>query len=424
MAICYLGLGSNLGDRKKNIQLAIDFLRDIDGIRIESSSALYETDPQGCPYGSPKFLNGVIKIKTTLGPEQLLMTLKSIEKKLGRKGVKQKFSPRPIDLDILFYANKKINLPNLKIPHQHLRERDFVLKPLKEIAPKVIKSLARKMKVISSIDRMRQFIAEEKAMNKTIGFVPTMGCLHQGHLSLIRQAKKDCDICVASIFVNPIQFSPEEDYKKYPRDLECDSILAKSAGCDCIFYPEVKNMYPESYLTYVNVEKITDCLCGAVRPGHFKGVTTVVAKFLNIIQPDIAYFGQKDYQQVLVIRKMAYDLNMPLKIKIMPIIRESDGLSMSSRNTYLNVRERHEAAVLYQSLSKAKKMVLAGEKNSEKIIAGIRDMIMQKNSARIDYIAVTDAGTLEPLEQVKGKALIALAVWLGKTRLIDNIIVA
>ena len=424
MVTCYIGLGSNLGDRRKNIDLAIGFLRAVSGIKVESSSGLYETDPQGCPCGSPKFLNGVIKIKTTLGPEQLLGILKSIEKRLGRKVVRQRFSPRPIDLDILFYANKKINLPNLKIPHQHLKERDFVLKPLKEIAPKIIKSLARQMKVISSIDRMRRFIAEEKAMHKTIGFVPTMGYLHQGHLSLIRQAKRDCDTSVLSIFVNPIQFGLKEDYKKYPRDLERDSILAKSAGCDCIFYPELKNMYPESYLTYVNVEKITDYLCGAVRPGHFKAVTTVVAKLFNIIQPDTAYFGQKDYQQALVIQKMADDLNMPLKIKVMPIIRESDGLALSSRNTYLNARERPEAAVLYQSLQKAKKMVLAGEKNSEKIIAGVRDVIMQKKSARIDYIAVTNAGTLEPLEQVKGKTLIALAVWIGKTRLIDNVFIA
>ena len=422
MVTCYLGLGSNLGNRQKNIKSALRYLESLNKVKIEKVSSLYETEPQGYPVLSPRFLNGVARVKTNLSPGVLLKELKNIETKLGRQK-QRRLSVRPIDLDILLYGNKKINTPDLKIPHPRIQERSFVLTPLKEIAPSVIKSLSARIKIISGIAAMRSFIKEKKSRGKTIGFVPTMGYLHQGHLSLIRQAKKDNDICAVSIFVNPIQFGPKEDYRKYPRDLERDSILAQSAGCDVIFCPKAKDMYPEDYYTYINVEKLTKTLCGASRPGHFRGVATVVAKLFNIVQPDIAYFGQKDYQQALIIKKMAGDLNMPLKIKAMPIIRESDGLAMSSRNTYLNTKERNEAAVLYQSLLKAKDMIRQGERDAGRIISVVKEMIQKKKSARIDYVAIADAETLGPLKYVKGKSVIALAVWIGRTRLIDNIIV-
>ena len=440
MVTCYIGLGSNLGKREENIKSALAYIESMRKARVINLSRFYETEPQGGPADSPRFINAVAKIRTELSPVKLFRELKILEARLGRKDTKR-FGPRIIDLDILFYANKRINLPFLKIPHPNLRERDFVLKPLKEVAPAIIRSLSKEMKIIPSIAGMRKFVAREKAKNKTIGLVPTMGYLHRGHLSLIKQAKKDCAVCVVSVFVNPLQFGPKEDYRIYPRDLGQDSILAKSAGCDCLFYPEAKDMYPvrnysatgkkkdvsngihpKEHLTYVNVEKLTDCLCGLSRPGHFKGVATVVAKLFNAVQPDIAYFGQKDYQQALVIRKMAQDLNFNLTIKVMPIVREADGLAMSSRNTYLNNQERREAVVLSQSLRKARSAVLDGERNSNKIIAKIKNEIIQRKSAKIDYIAVVDAQTLEPLEYVKGKTLIALAVWIGKTRLIDNIV--
>lgn len=420
---CYIGLGSNLGRRRKNIELALNCLRDTGGIKIERLSSLSETEPQNCPAGSPRFINGVVKIKTVFNPGQLLERLGTIEKRLGRDRAREIPCRRPIDLDILFYGDRKIDAPGLKIPHPRLEERDFVLKPLKEIAPGRIKSLAKKMKIISSIAQMRSFKLKESKKHRTIGFVPTMGCLHQGHLSLIRQAKKDCHTCVVSIFVNPIQFGPKEDYRIYPRDLERDSILAKSAGCDCIFYPQVKNMYPKSYLTYVNVEEITDGLCGASRPGHFKGVATVLTKLFNIVQPGIAYFGQKDYQQALVIQNMVKDLNMPLKIKVMPIIRESDGLALSSRNAYLNIQEREDALILYKSLQKAKEMVLGGEEDTKKIITKLKKYILKKRSARIEYVALVDAETLAPVSQIKRRVLVVLAVWIGKTRLVDNLII-
>ena len=270
---------------------------------------------------------------------------------------------------------------------------------------------------------MRQFIKTQKKAKKTIGFVPTMGYLHEGHLSLMRQAKKDCDISVISIFVNPTQFGPREDYKKYPRNIKRDERLARSVGVDAIFYPTVKQMYPQGYLAYVNVEELTGVLCGKSRPGHFRGVTTIVAKLFNIVQSDIAYFGQKDAQQAIVIQKMVKDLDMPIKIKIMPIIREPDGLAMSSRNTYLNPQERIDALVLSQSLKKARQMVRQGKRSSKKIILQMRRMIAAKKTAKIDYISCVRLDSLEPVSQIKGKILIALAVWIGKTRLIDNIII-
>ena len=270
---------------------------------------------------------------------------------------------------------------------------------------------------------MRQFIATKRRKDKTIGFVPTMGYLHEGHLSLMRQAKKDRDISVISIFVNPAQFSPSEDFKKYPRNVRRDLALAKSAGVDVVFYPSSKAIYPKGYLTYVNVEKFTEVLCGKSRPGHFRGVITIVTKLFNIVQPDIAYFGQKDAQQAIVIKKMVQDLDMPVKIKIMPIVREPDGLAMSSRNAYLNLKERTDALVLYQSLIRAKRMIKKGERSSKKIVSAMRQMITAKKTADIDYISCVGLNNLEPLSRIQGRALIALAVFIGKTRLIDNIIV-
>ncbi len=278
------------------------------------------------------------------------------------------------------------------------------------------------MKLIRSLARLSREIKKLKRRNKTIGLVPTMGYLHQGHLSLMRRAKKDCDASVISIFVNPTQFGPKEDYKKYPRDLKRDLRLARSVGVDIIFNPAPEDMYPENYRTYLNVEKLTNGLCGASRPGHFRGVTTVVTKLFNLVKPDIAYFGQKDAQQVRVIEKMAQDLNMDIKIKIMPIVREIDGLAMSSRNVCLNKEERKQAPVLYQALKLAKKMILSGEKKSQKIILAMKNLIKMKTKAKIDYINIVDRENLEQVKNIKNTVLVALAAGIGKTRLIDNIV--
>ncbi len=256
-----------------------------------------------------------------------------------------------------------------------------------------------------------------------IGLVPTMGYLHEGHLSLVREAKKKADIIVMSIFVNPTQFGPNEDFKNYPRDFDRDAALAKTAGCDIIFYPDHCEVYPASYLTYVEVEKITRVLCGLSRPTHFRGVTTIVAKLFNIVKPHVAVFGQKDAQQVMVIKRMVTDLNYDIEIIIAPTIREKDGLAMSSRNSYLSPDQRAQAVVLYQSLMEANRMIDEGERDIGIIKNTMRAMIEQQPDAVIDYIEIVDTATLESQRKLTGEVLIALAVKIGKPRLIDNIIV-
>lgn len=262
-----------------------------------------------------------------------------------------------------------------------------------------------------------------RARGKRIGLVPTMGYLHEGHLSLVREAKQQSDIVVMSIFVNPTQFAPSEDFEDYPRDFNRDVKLAETAGCDIIFYPDVNHVYPMNYLTFVTVEKITEVLCGASRPAHFRGVTTIVAKLFNIVKPHLAVFGQKDAQQAIVIKRLVEDLNFNIQIIVAPIIREEDGLAMSSRNIYLTPGQRKQATILYQSLMAAKKLIEAGERKAQAIKAHIREIIETQPEAVIDYIEIVDTMGLEPQIILKGETLIALAVRIGKPRLIDNIIV-
>ena len=278
------------------------------------------------------------------------------------------------------------------------------------------------MIIIETIADMKAVIKSQKQSGKSIGLVPTMGYLHQGHISLVKHSTQENDFTVVSIFVNPTQFGPNEDYDKYPRDLEKDMKLAEQAGVDIIFAPSVKEMYPDGYKTYVAVEGITEVMCGKSRPGHFRGVTTVVTKLFNIITPTKAYFGQKDAQQVAVIKQMVKDLNMNLEIITCPIIREADGLAMSSRNVYLNSEERKAALVLSQSLLNADKLVEGGERSKEKLYKSIYEQISSESLANIEYIEIVDADTLEKVNNIEKRVLVALAVKLGNTRLIDNII--
>lgn len=277
------------------------------------------------------------------------------------------------------------------------------------------------MRIIRSIEEMLEFSSVQKRKNKTIGFVPTMGALHLGHLSLVRQAKKENDVVVVSIFVNPAQFLKNEDFSKYPRVLGKDKELCNQNKVDVIFYPSCSDMYPKGYKTYVAVEDLDKYLCGQSRPGHFRGVTTVVAKLFNIIRPDIAYFGQKDAQQAIIIKRMTRDLNFPLKIKVLPIVRESQGLALSSRNVYLNKKEKEDALCLWQALKLASKLVDSGVSDPKKIKLAMRTLINSKKTARIDYIEITSIDELLPVKKISKNCLIALAVYFGKTRLIDNI---
>ena len=280
------------------------------------------------------------------------------------------------------------------------------------------------MEIISRIPELRARLKQDRLKGKTIGFVATMGCLHDGHLTLMRQARAANDVVVASIFVNPLQFGPTEDYGVYPRDIKRDCELAEAAGVDILFAPEVADMYPGGYenmLTFVDVLGLGKGLCGASRPGHFRGVATVVTKLLNIVQPDKAYFGQKDAQQVVVIRRMTADLDMDIGIVAVPIVREVDGLAMSSRNKFLNPAERQAALALNKSLALAAEELRGGQRDAQRLSQTMREMIAAEPLAKIDYISITDPGTLEDLTAIAGPALIALAVYIGKTRLIDNL---
>lgn len=277
------------------------------------------------------------------------------------------------------------------------------------------------MRVIRSIKQMSEAAKKASAKGKSIGLVPTMGALHQGHLSLIRRARRENDFTAVSIFVNPAQFGPAEDFKRYPRDFKADALLCKREAVDILFYPSIKEMYPAGFGSNITVEALSNVLCGSSRPGHFKGVATVVAKLFNIVKPDTAYFGQKDAQQAIIIKRMVRDLNMPVKIKVLPIVREKDGLAMSSRNVYLSQQERKDALILSESLRYARSLIKGGVADSGKVIQEIRRMINAKKAARIDYVAVVDSRSLEPVNKIKGRCLIALAAWFGKTRLIDNI---
>ncbi len=278
------------------------------------------------------------------------------------------------------------------------------------------------MKVYRSIKPLIEEIGGLKRKQKSIGLVPTMGFLHEGHLGLMRRARRDVDCAVVSIYVNPIQFGPKEDFRKYPRDLRRDLDLCRKCGMDMVFAPDTRTMYPDGFSTYVNVEDLTDTLCGASRPGHFKGVTTVVAKLFNIVRPDTAYFGQKDAQQAIVIKRMVADLNMPVKIKVVPIVRERNGLAMSSRNIYLSPDERKEAVSLRRSLDLAKDLYANGERDSREIIKKMRMAILKEKDAKIDYLSIVDLKDLKDIDRISKNALVAVAVKIGKTRLIDNVI--
>jgi len=280
------------------------------------------------------------------------------------------------------------------------------------------------MKLIEKIKEMQLLANSLIKSNKKIGFVPTMGALHEGHLSLVREAKKNNDVVVVSIFVNPLQFGPNEDFQKYPRTFESDCKLLKKEKVDYLFFPLPSEMYEEGFQTYIEIEKLSLHLCGPSRPGHFKGVTTVVTKLFNIVKPHRAYFGQKDYQQALIIKRMVKDLNFDIEIIVLPIVRETDGLAMSSRNRYLSEDDRKKALALYKSLQLAEKLIKEGEKDTDKLKTKITEKIFEIcPNAKIDYVSIVDPETLEDVITIESKVVIALAVIISGTRLIDNLIV-
>jgi pantoate--beta-alanine ligase len=278
------------------------------------------------------------------------------------------------------------------------------------------------MKICTTIDAMRAASRSQRSVGKRLGLVPTMGALHEGHLSLVRAARARCDVVAASLFVNPLQFGPGEDLAKYPRTLERDRTLFEKEGVDFLFAPSVEEMYPAGAVTYVTVEGLSDKLCGRSRPGHFRGVTTVVSKLFHIVEPDLAFFGQKDAAQVAIISHMVRDLNFPVEIVVCPIVREADGLAMSSRNAYLDSQQRKSALALYRSLMEVQRHFDQGERVPARLIEAGTRSIGEEPSVRLDYFEIVDPATLDPVVDPSWSALVAVAAFVGKTRLIDNLV--
>lgn len=278
------------------------------------------------------------------------------------------------------------------------------------------------MTTVQSVKEMKALVRDWRAAGRTIGFVPTMGFLHEGHLSLVRASRSRCDVTLVSVFVNPAQFGPREDFQRYPRDLGRDAALLQSEGVDVLFAPLAADIYPPGYRTWVEVHGLQDRLCGASRPGHFRGVATVVLKLFNIVRPDVAFFGAKDAQQALLIRRMAADLDLDIEIVTCPIVREADGLAMSSRNSYLSSDERKAARALSRSLRWAEAEVAAGERDAKRLEAGVRARLAEESLVRIDYVEAVDPESLEPVDVLQGPVLLALAAFVGSTRLIDNVV--
>jgi pantoate--beta-alanine ligase len=280
--------------------------------------------------------------------------------------------------------------------------------------------LGVEMQVVNNIAEMIQTRRQWRTQGLTSALIPTMGYFHEGHLALMKAARTRADRIVVSLFVNPAQFGPSEDLSRYPRDLDRDMRLAASVGVDCLFSPRSEDIYPPDYQTWISVGELAEGLCGAARPGHFRGVATVVAKLFNIVGPDVAIFGEKDFQQLQIVRRMVRDLNLPVEILAHPTVRESDGLAMSSRNSYLDEKERRAAGALFQALQKAKKMSDRGVTSAAEITEAVKTRILQESGTKIDYIFLGDPRTLRPLDILEADTLLALAVWVGKTRLIDN----
>lgn len=437
MPACLIGLGSNQGDRLHNLLAALAALRGRDEIRVSAVSSFYLTAPVGGPPGQADYLNAAAVLSTDLPAEDLHAILLAVEAQLGRtRG--ERWGPRTIDLDLLLYGDAVIQTPHLNVPHPRLDSRRFVLAPAAEIAPswrhppsdQTIGQLLNElpttagdsviMRVITSPSSMQEVALNLRRAGRRVGLIPTMGALHAGHLSLIQMAKQKTDATIATIFVNPTQFGPREDFGKYPRTLDDDLTALSAAGCDFVFVPAVADIYTPNFSTYVDPPKVAEPLEGVCRPGHFRGVATVVLKLFQLIPADLACFGQKDYQQLLVIRHMVQDLAIPVEIVACPTIREPDGLALSSRNRYLSPAERQQALALSRALTRAEQLAAAGEREAAKVTSQMRRILQESGIDRVDYVAIANRETLQELSHLDQPAVALIAAHVGATRLIDN----
>lgn len=425
----FLGLGSNEGDRDRNLRTAVERLGTVPGVRVVRTSSLRETAFVGEGPAQGPYRNGAVEIATTLSPHALLAVCKEIEREAGRVLPSPKNHPRPLDLDVLLYGDLVLDTRDLVLPHPRLLERAFVLEPLAELgvdAALLRERFAADRPVV--VTSQREFAARCSAWIEggcLTGLVPTMGALHQGHASLFERARRECDRVAATIFVNPLQFGPNEDLAAYPRDLPGDLRTCKAAGVDLVFAPSPAEMYAPGFCSHVGVGREADGMEGSTRKGHFGGVATVVSRLFALARPHRAYFGQKDAQQVAVIRRLVLDLGFPLRVVECPTVRESDGLAMSSRNVYLDAGDRRAAPVIHRALRTAQRAFLAGERDRDAIVRAAVDVIASEPRAELDYLELRSEGDLLPLPPgpVTGGRLVTAVRFCGgrPVRLLDNL---
>lgn len=425
----FVSLGTNIGGLEANLQRAVELIGRIEGVGITGRSAARITRPVGRT-DQPDFLNQVLKLSTSLAPEGLLERLLAVEREMGRvRG--ERWAPRIIDLDILFYGELREESRKLVIPHPELINRPFFLEMVDEIAPGFLSGWPKfqvfrerqgeaPMQVVKTKDEVRELVARARQAGHTVGLVPTMGFFHAGHLSLMRICRREAEYTVVSLFVNPTQFSPGEDLERYPRDLARDREMARKEGVDLLFAPEADQMYAGDSSTFVEETRLSRGLCGASRPGHFRGVATVVTKLLNIVQPEVAVFGRKDLQQLLVIRRLVRDLDLPVRIVAGRTVREPDGLAMSSRNRYLGQEERSRAAEFYRALTRAAQRIGTGGEPPAVVLPEAAAAVESATGGRIEYLEALDE-TLSRAGEAAACRYLAGALQLGGARLIDNV---
>jgi len=436
MVQCLIALGSNEGDRVGNLVMAVDALHQNATIEIVRVSSFIETAPVGGPSDQEKYFNAAAIIETALSPAELMAELLRIEQALGRERG-ERWGPRNIDLDLLLYGNQSVGTADVTVPHPRMHERRFVLAPAAEIAgdwihPRLQKSIGKLlvtltaipgeigMRVITSPSDIQSAVMQLRRDSQRVGLVPTMGALHEGHLSLVRIARQRADCVVATIFVNPAQFGPAEDFSKYPRTLDADLKALSAAGCDLVFVPTAEDMYPPGFSTFVEPPAVAQPLEGNCRPGHFRGVATIVLKLFHLIPADFACFGQKDYQQLLVIRRVVENLALPIEIVACPTVREADGLAMSSRNRYLSPAERRQSLAISRALERAQQLVTGGQRDAAAIVGEMRGVLGEAGISRIDYVAIADPETLSERQTINAPSVALIAAFVGSTRLIDN----
>jgi len=431
-----VGIGSNLEPREEHIRSALDLLQEGGAVRVESVSTLRETDPVGGP-PQGAYLNGAAVVETGLEPRDLLALLKSVESRVGRRQGGVRWGPREVDLDILLFGDRVVQDAGLVIPHPRLTGRRFVLEPAAEIAGDLLHPVLRKTisdllralperlgtgspRLLTTVEELRGWVKTSRRNRFTAGLVPTLGALHEGHASLMRAAYRETDRVCVSVFVNPRQFGDASDLERYPRTLEEDVALSAENGVDAVFAPSPGEMYPRGFSTRVEVEGLSTMLEGAMRPGHFAGVTTVVCKLLAMALPDRAYFGQKDFQQAVIVRRMVRDLGIPCEVVVMPTVRDGDGVAVSSRNRFLREEDRVAARALPAALDAARAAFEGGRRAAAEILAAARGPLEAEGRLAVDYLVLADTETLEPVEGAVDRAVLLVAARAGSVRLLDN----